>query len=78
MTNHIAYHTITSADGQETDTVALAQGALLTDFRGEDWNFEQVTRGPQPGRSAKVLVSQMDGGICREFYASVFPGLEVI
>jgi hypothetical protein len=70
MTNHTAYHT------DSTSTVALAPGAILTDFRGEEWVFEQITRPKTEGRSAKVEVSQ--DGHTREFYAEVFPGLEVI
>lgn len=73
MTNHTAYHT------DETSTVALAADAIITDFRGEEWVFDRVSRGPQPGRSAKVEVHDLeDSTHTREFYASVFPGLEVI
>lgn len=70
MTNHTAYHT------DDTSTVALAQGAIITDFRGKDWHFRQVTHPASPGRSAKVLVVDDYGTM--EFYAHVFPGLEVI
>lgn len=72
MTNHIAYHT------DETSTVALQADAIIKDFRGEEWRFKRVTRGPQPGRSAKVEVTDMAEFATREFYCTVFPGLEVI
>ena len=58
-------------------SVTLTEGDTITDFRGTDWGFIKVTRGPSEGRSAKVKVSDGLGGT-REFYASVFPGLEVI
>lgn len=70
MTNHIAYHT------DDTSTVALAEGAIIKDFRGDEWAFLEVARGPEPGRSAKVKVSNATGMMT--FYAHVFPGLEVI
>lgn len=72
MTNHIAYHT------DETSTVPLAEGAELTDFRGETWIFKAVSRGPSEGRSAKVIVHLPGDSLFeREFYSTVFPGLEV-
>lgn len=70
MTNNTAYHT------DDSSTVALAEGAIIKDFRGNEWEFVQVSRGPQPGRSAKVVVRDEIG--TREFYSTVFPGLEVI
>lgn len=56
---------------------ALAEGDTITDFRGTTWGFLKVTRAPEVGRQAKVRVSDGLGGT-RDFYASVFPGLEVI
>lgn len=75
MTNHTAY-LVTSIDMAED--IELKQGDTIKDFRGEDWRFKRVTRGPQPGRSAKVEVTDMAEFATREFYAEVFPGLEVI
>ena len=54
----------------------LSEGDTLQDFRGDDWQFIEVTRGPSVGRSAKVLVQ--NGTDNREFYSTVFPGLEVL
>lgn len=72
MTNHTTY-LVTSIDMAED--IELKQGDTIKDFRGELWVFRKVTRGPSEGRSAKVEV-QKDGEI-REFYSTVFPGLEV-
>lgn len=55
---------------------ALLKGQTIVDFRGDDWQFLEVTRGPSQGRSAKVLVQ--NGTDNREFYSHVFPGLEVL
>lgn len=65
----------------EEDNRELEPGDQIADFRGEVWNFVRVTRPPQEGRSAKVEVqdptlSIREGGL-REFYSTVFPGLEV-
>jgi hypothetical protein len=48
----------------------IGAGDYVRDFRGNLWTFEKVTRGPEPGRSAKVEVSQ--DGDRREFYCTVF------
>lgn len=73
MTNSIAYHT------DDYSTVALGPGAIITDFRHEEWVFDRVSRPASPGRLAKVEVHDpTDPTYTREFYASVFPGLEVI
>ena len=70
-----AYYSHTS---NETGTAleAVEEGDTLSDFRGTTWGFIAVTRGPSDGRSAKIKVSDGLGGT-REFYASVFPGIEV-
>lgn len=60
----------------EEDNRQLEYGDEIRDFRGEIWEFRMVARGPETGRSAKVQVARK--GITMNFYASVFPGLEVI
>lgn len=76
MTNHTAYYTLTSGD--EIEQREVLPGDTIKDFRGTHWGFIEVTRGPEfEGRSPKVKVSDGLGGT-REFYSTVFPGLEVI
>jgi len=58
-----------------TNGLPLRQGDIISDFRGDDWEFLYVTNGPIS--YAKVVVrgindSGLDGGI-REFFPSVFP-----
>ena len=55
---------------------AVAVGDLITDFRGHEWYFEAFTRPGEPGRSAKINVS--DGRSLRQFNLEVFPGLEEV
>ena len=73
MTNHNDTLYYKSGDLQGNNP---ERGDKLTDFRGNEWTFLEVTRPKTPGRSAKVLV-QDDLGT-REFYSTVFPDLEVI
>lgn len=62
---------VTDENGKE-----VQHGDTVLDFREREWTFEVATRAPQPGRSAKVEVS--DGaGQHREFYLQVFPGLTI-
>lgn len=56
---------VTDETGKE-----VKEGDTVTSFRGEKETFKYVTRGPLPGKSAKVLTDQ------GEFYANVF-GLKV-
>lgn len=60
----------------ETGTRTIGHGDTVVDFRGTEWIFSRVTRAAEAGRSAKVLVVDPDSDQQREFYASVFPGLE--
>lgn len=64
------YLVVVASSGRE-----VQPGDLVTDFRGEDAIFAQVTRGPVSGKSAKVAVHYLDGSE-REFYAHVY-GLAV-
>ncbi len=51
----------------------LKRGDKVKDFRGETDTFLYVSRGPEPGRSAKVVVKTPGkNGWEREFYAEVF------
>lgn len=52
-------------------------GDTITSFRGVNWVFVRVSRPAEPGKQAKVLVKDPEDGHQMEFYASVFPGLEV-
>lgn len=52
----------------------IMPGDTVIDFHGDAWKFEMVTRAYEPGRSAKVRVSDDFGK--REFYATVFPALD--
>ena len=54
--------------------VELEMGATITDSRGDDCTYIGVSRGPQLGKSAKILVREIDTDIFddREFYAKVF------
>ena len=54
----------------------LEPGTPIFDFRGDEHIFKEATRLPSPGRSAKVLV--ITNGRPSEYYAEVFPGLEVV
>jgi len=72
MTNHTAILTIPGLDRK----AQILPGNTIIDFRGDEWVFRKVTRGATPGRSAKVLVTAQ--GSDREFYSTVFPGLEII
>lgn len=56
--------------------VPVSVGDLITDFRGDQWLFEEFTRPGEPGRSAKINVS--DGRSLRQFNLDVFPGLEEV
>ena len=56
---------------------ALQSDDVIKDFRGDDWRFKRITREPSEGRSAKVEVMDMAEFSTREFYTTVFPGLEV-
>jgi len=79
MTNHTAH--ITSNDkGLYPQCGELVEGDEIIDFRGDPHIFLKVTRGPEPGRSAKVEVTDLERtpGYSREFYSTVFPGLEVL
>lgn len=49
----------------------VQRGDTVTDFRGETATFVGVTRGPQPGKEAKVSVFYR-GMREQEFYAGVF------
>lgn len=51
-------------------------GDLVHDFRGEPWYFEAFTRPGEPGRSAKINVS--NGQALRQFNLDVFPTLEEV
>lgn len=72
MTNHTAYITTKFTN----ETIRLDAGDTIKDFRGKEWVFQEVSQGPQPGRSAKIVVKDEIG--TREFYYTVFPGVEVI
>lgn len=65
MTNAIA----TNSEGH-----ILAEGDSITSFRGEKAIFLRVTRLPEPGRSAKVLVrwDLFDSKTEMEYYSTVF------
>lgn len=52
---------VTDSSGKE-----IREGDTVISFRGEEGTFKYVTRGPLPGKSAKVLTDQ------GEFYANVF------
>lgn len=57
----------------------VAPGDYITAFDGSEWLFQRVTRGPEHNGTAKLAVE--DTGPrphTREFYHSVFPGLEVM
>src|ERR1044072_1896475 len=49
------------------DGTPVNPGDEITDFRGDKWTFGQITRAPEPGKSAKIAVNDQ----C-EFYATVF------
>lgn len=51
-------------------------GDVITDFRGDTWHFEAFVRPGEPGRSAKISVS--NGQSLRQFNLDVFPGLEEV
>lgn len=51
------------------DGTEVRPGDIVTDWRDNDAEFHAVTRGPSPGRSAKV---QVDGQYGPEYYAQVF------
>lgn len=52
---------VTDSSGKE-----IREGDKVTSSRDEAHTFKYVTRGPLPGKSAKVLTDQ------GEFYANVF------
>lgn len=54
---------VTRLDGSE-----VKAGDKVTSFRGEEFTFVKVTRGPVPGKSAKVMTRES----CVEYYAGVF------
>lgn len=54
---------VTDKDGR-----VIVSGDTVTDFRGETAVFEYVSRAPDIGKSAKVVVS----GKLGEYYAGVF------
>lgn len=56
---------VTDADGVEVN-----DGDVVSDFRGDTWRFAGVERGPMPGKSAKVMVT--NGQVTHSYYASVF------
>lgn len=51
-------------------------GDIIADFRGHTWYFEAFTRPGEPGRSAKITVS--NGQSPRQFNLEVFPDLEEV
>lgn len=53
--------------------MTVAPGDTLIDFRGDAHTFKRVSRLAGGGRAAKIETSAN-----REFYAHVFPELEVI
>jgi hypothetical protein len=57
---------------------AVVEGTIIEDFRGEQWRFVRLSREPsrEQGQSAKVIV--FSDGATREFYAEVFPELELV
>jgi hypothetical protein len=57
-------------DGSE-----VAEGDVVTDFRGDVWSFVRAIRPRQPGYSGKVEVTN-GGAFNRQFYDTVF-NLEV-
>jgi hypothetical protein len=59
-----------------TEPRVLQAGDKITSFRGVVWEFVRVSRLPEPGRQAKIIVGAPDKSRM-EFYASVFPGLVV-
>lgn len=56
--------------------VPVKVGDVVTDFRGDKWNFRALILPGEPGRSAKISVS--DGQYLRLFNLDVFPGLEEV
>ncbi len=55
----------------------VLEGAELLDFRGEETFFYRyIMQNPEPGKSGKVLVSNLDGD--RVFYPGVFPAIELV
>ena len=59
---------------KDKDGNIIKPGDTITDFRGDQTTFHSVSRPPQEGRTAKVLVGTDDG--LREYYCTVF-GLTV-
>ena len=55
--------------------IPLKSGTFIKDFRGNEWQFNSVTRAKNHCGTAKVSVSH--NGKNREFYHHVFPGLDV-
>jgi hypothetical protein len=48
---------VTDKDGNE-----IHRGDIVTDFRGETATFRYVSRGPDIGKSAKVVVERVYNG----------------
>lgn len=68
---------ITNSEGFTGDAL-VERGSTVTDFRGNTATFLYVSRGPQTGKSPKVVVSydpnhlESYGETSREVYAEVF------
>lgn len=58
---------------QREDGSEVKRGDVVVSFRGERYYLDAVTRGPQPGKSAKVQVrTKWPIGTASEFYAGIF------
>lgn len=57
--------------------MTLKPGDTVIDFRGDAHIFHGVARPAEPGREAKISTTTAKG-FRNDFYAGVFPGLEVI
>lgn len=77
MTNHndTLYYKSGERQGNNPE-----EGDEVEDFRGDIWVFIRVTRPREPGRSAKVEVTDLERtpGHIREFYSTVFPIFEAV
>lgn len=52
----------------DSNGLAVHPGDTVTDFRGDTATFRMVSRGPLPGKSAKVVTDERFG----EQYAGVY------
>lgn len=58
---------------QGNSTRYVATGSVITDFRGERWLFQRISRPPTTGKGGKIIVSNFGPPEReREFYPSVF------